>query len=275
MDKLILTGPTAPVEKLKGHVWWLLEGREKAELTDAVPSVKLPPAAPEPQLEWLADFSEASSLPVSAQEIQLGRLRYFRSATELMTYHRDRRQWELKYRYGVVPRFYFAPGSVGKDEIPARVRGDIIHGVLERIQDESELTELLDVTIGALDAPELEERLAPGTEYRRALEAEIEGVVRSDEWREYTEGTHHRELPFVQLVSPRKWRLGAFDLFRLDPNWIIDFKTHDIGPDQAEETADDYRLQALIYRAAARALGHDPQVRFHFTKPNRVVVFED
>jgi ATP-dependent exoDNAse (exonuclease V) beta subunit len=76
-------------------------------------------------------------------------------------------------------------------------------------------------------------------------------------------------------VSTGKWRLGAFDLLRLDPNWIIDFKTHDIGADEAEDSADDYRLQALLYRAAARALGHDPQVRFHYTRPNRVVVFQD
>jgi ATP-dependent exoDNAse (exonuclease V) beta subunit len=274
-DKLILTGPTAPVEKLKGHISWLLEGQEKAAVTDEIPSVTLPPAAPEPQLEWLADVSEASSLPASACGVELRRVRYFRSATELMTYKRDRREWELKYRYGVIPKWYFARESAGEDEVPARLRGTIIHGVLERIQDESELTELLDVTIGALDAPELEERLAPGTEYRRALEAEIEAVVTSDEWKEYTEGAHHRELPFVQLVSPGKWRLGAFDLFRLDPNWIVDFKTHDVGPDEVEGTARDYRLQALLYRAAARGLGHDPQVRFHFTKPNRVVVFRD
>jgi len=273
-DKLILTGPTAPVDKLKGHLAWLLEGRELTDLTAAVPSATLPPAAPEPQLEWLADVGEAASLPASAEEIHLGRLRYFRSATELMTHRRDREEWQLRYHHGVVPWYYFAPDSTSSGEIPARVRGDIIHGVLERIQDESELTELLDVTIGALDAPELEERLAPGTEYRLALETEIEGVVQSDEWKEYTAGEHYRELPFVQLVSPDKWRLGAFDLFRVDPDWIVDFKTHDIQPGQAEVTAADYRLQALLYRAAARAPYHDCEVRFHFTKLNRVVVFK-
>jgi ATP-dependent exoDNAse (exonuclease V) beta subunit len=220
-DRLILTGPTGPVEKLKGHLAWLFEGREKAEVTDAVPRVVLPLPAPEPQLEWLADIGEASSLPASANEIELGRLRYFRSATELMTHKRDRREWELKYDHGVVPPYYFAPGSVGEHEVPAWMRGVIIHGVLEKIQDESELTELLDVTIGALDVPELEERLAPGTEYRQALESEIETIVQSDAWKSYVDGEHYRELPFVQLVTRSKWRTGAFDLFRLgDPNWI-------------------------------------------------------
>jgi ATP-dependent exoDNAse (exonuclease V) beta subunit len=274
-DKLILTGPTAPVEKLKGHLAWLLEGRERTELTDAVPSVTLPPPAPEPRLDWLSDVGEAASPPPTAEVMRSGRLRYYRSATELMTYKRNRKEWELRYRHGVVPHYYFAPESVSHDKVPARVRGDIIHGVLERIEDESELAQLLDVTIGALDAPELEERLAPGTEYRLALEKEIEGVVQSDEWKEYTEGEHHRELWFLQLVSPGKWRLGAFDLFRLDPNLIVDFKTHDIGSEDAEKTAGDYRLQALLYRAAARALGRDPRVRFHFTKPNRAVDFRE
>jgi ATP-dependent exoDNAse (exonuclease V) beta subunit len=274
-DRLILTGPTAPVEKLKGHLAWLVVGRSQTELTGAIPSVTLPPAAPEPQLDWLGDVSEASVPPASARPIHLGRLRYFRSATELMTYKRKHGEWELRYRHGVVPHYYFAPGSVSGGGVPARIRGDIIHGVLERIQDEAELAELLDVTIGALDAPELEERLAAGTEYRLALEKEIEAVVQSDEWKGYTDGEHYRELPFVQLVSPCKWRVGAFDLFRFDPNLIVDFKTHDIPSEDAEKTAGDYRLQALLYRAAARALARDPQVRFHFTKPNRAVDFRE
>ncbi len=66
--------------------------------------------------------------------------------------------------------------------------------------------------------------------------------------------------------------MGAFDLFRPgDPDRIIDFKTHQIGPKEVEATARDYRLQALLYRTAARGLGHDARVRFHFTRPNRAV----
>jgi ATP-dependent exoDNAse (exonuclease V) beta subunit len=86
---------------------------------------------------------------------------------------------------------------------------------------------------------------------------------------------HYRELPFVQLVTRSKWRTGAFDLFRRgDPNWIVDFKTHDIGPDEIEATARNYRLQALLYATAAKSLGRESEVRLHFTRPNRALVLD-
>jgi len=73
------------------------------------------------------------------------------------------------------------------------------------------------------------------------------------------------------LVSPCKWRLGAFDLFRVDPSLIVDFKTHDIGPDEIEGIAQDYRLQALLYSAAAKHLGFESVLQLHFTRPNKAV----
>jgi ATP-dependent exoDNAse (exonuclease V) beta subunit len=128
------------------------------------------------------------------------------------------------------------------------------------------------VAIGALDSPELEERLGAGTAYRLALEAELRQVVASAEWRWYVEGAHWRELRFVHLRNSRRWRAGAFDLFRAgDPrHLIVDFKTHDIGPDAVERTAGNYAVQVAVYRAAARAAGREAVVRLHFTRPNRV-----
>jgi ATP-dependent exoDNAse (exonuclease V) beta subunit len=66
--------------------------------------------------------------------------------------------------------------------------------------------------------------------------------------------------------------VGAFGLFRPgDPNLIIDFKTHDIAPEQVDATARDYRLQALLYRTAAKRLGWDSEIRLHFTRPNQAI----
>jgi ATP-dependent exoDNAse (exonuclease V) beta subunit len=269
-EKLIVVGPTEPVDKLGGHAAWLRDGLGKAAVSKEVPSVTLPPPAPEPRLEWLEDVVEAAEPPESVKPIERRRLRSSRSATELMTFRRRRDEWKLKYCYGVVPRWYFAPEAIHGVEIPAWMKGVIVHGVLERIRDESELAELLDVTIGALDVPELEERLAPGGEYRAALEDEIGQVVRSGEWKEYTEGEHYCELPFVHLVGPRKWRLGAFDLFRPgDPNLIVDFKTHEIDSDQVADVARDYHLQAQLYQTAARVLAGRSRMTLHFTKPNQ------
>jgi hypothetical protein len=165
-------------------------------------------------------------------------------------------------------------GSTGTDErgaVSASTRGTIVHGVLERITEEAELRELLDETIGDLASPELETLMAEGTPYRVALEQEIRGVIRSDDWQWYVEGEHYRELPFLHLVGAREWRIGAFDLYRPDsPSWIIDFKTHDIAADQVEAVARGYAVQAEFYRAAAGIHG-EARVRLHFTRTNTIV----
>jgi ATP-dependent helicase/nuclease subunit A len=270
-DRLILAGP---IEKAKGVGAWLRLG-----LDDDVPvhtttaAVEIPTLPPEPDLSWLADVEGGEVPSPLVAPLRMGRRGRFRSATELMAHERSRREWVLKYWHGVTPPWYFAPESEPEDEIPAWVRGVVIHGVLEKLQEEADIAELLDETIGALDSPELEERMALDTEYRRALESEIEQVIKSGEWKSYIQGEHYRELPFVQFVTQGKWRTGAFDLFRLgDPSWIVDFKTHDIGPDEVKATAQDYRLQALLYATAARALGSESDVRLHFTRPNRALV---
>ena len=91
-----------------------------------------------------------------------------------------------------------------------------------------------------------------------------------DERKWYVEGEHYREQPFVHLVGPREWRIGAFDLYRPDePDaWIIDFKTHQIGADRVAKAAADYRIQAEIYKAAAAAIAGAVKMRLHFTHPN-------
>ena len=155
------------------------------------------------------------------------------------------------------------------------MRGTIIHGVLERIQEEAELAELLDVTVSALDQPELEEQLAVGTAYRQKLEEEIRGVVQSEEWQWYVDGEHYRELQFVHLVHSGKWRVGALDLYRPgEPNVVIDFKTHDITTEEAAaKEATKYSIQGAVYRAAVGKLAGEVEARLHFTRGNVVVEF--
>lgn len=57
--------------------------------------------------------------------------------------------------------------------MPANIRGTVIHGVLERIQEESELGQLLNETIGGLDDADIEYVLGPGSSYRQALELRL------------------------------------------------------------------------------------------------------
>lgn len=267
-DRLVIAGPTARAE---GVAAWLGDGRDDTVTVSAKPAaVRIPEPPPAPELAWLDALVEMG-VPPLAGEVRAGPVRYTRSATEIMTRARSRREWQLRYLHGVEPSWIFARTGEGA-EVPAMVRGVVIHGVLERIREEADLAELLEVAIGALDSPELEERLGAGTAYRLALEEELRRVVASDEWRWYVEGEHWRELRFVHLRAPRRWRAGAFDLFRPgEPrHLIVDFKTHEIEAAAVESTAAHYAPQVAVYRAAARAAGRDALVRLHFTRPNRV-----
>jgi len=236
------------------------------------------------QLWWMENVIEGEP-PEITRPIEMPPLSFSTSATELRLRERDPRSWELRYRHGVIPGDLFAPGGGSGARLPAEVRGTLIHGVLERIEEEAELARILDEAIAGLDAPESETLLEPGSAYRAALEAEIASVVRSEEWAHYVEGDHWRELPFAHLVGPRQWRLGAYDLLRIsdpvggrtegDRVWIVDFKTHEIQPDAVPGIAATYEVQAQVYREAATAvLGPPVRVSLHFTHPNVAVDVE-
>jgi ATP-dependent exoDNAse (exonuclease V) beta subunit len=299
-DRLIVAVPGKP----KGLAEWAGRGLNTGVPKIAeVPAVEVPPLPPEPSLAWIDRVSaDGAALPLVGG-LRVRRLKPARSATELMTWCRDRGEWRLRYQHGVLPWWDWVGGdaviasrSAADDVIASReaakqseviasgeaarqsrrlsprIRGQLIHGVLERIRDEEELAELLDVVVGTLDAPELEESLARGSRVRDQLEAEIRGVVQSPEWRWYVEGPHWRELRFVDLRSPVRWHVGAFDLYRPgEPGLIVDFKTQDVEDQQAREPTSRYLLQAGLYQSAANRLSATAVVSFHFTRSGHVV----
>jgi ATP-dependent exoDNAse (exonuclease V) beta subunit len=278
-DRLIVVGG----EKPGSFGAWL--ARAKPLATAGVRTGAAPPAVTPVvtaiELAWLDRLREGAVLP-SAEPVPPPVLRWITSATEEMQRRKDPKTWELVYVHGVQPVWHFvrrmregsgtgSTSAVERAAVSASTRGTIVHGVLERITEEAELRELLDETIGDLASPELETLMAEGTPYRAALEQEIRGVIRSDDWQWYVEGEHYRELPFLHLVGAREWRTGAFDLYRPDsPAWIIDFKTHDIAAGQVEAVARGYAVQAEFYRAAAGIHG-EARVRLHFTRTNTIV----
>ena len=267
-DRLVIAAPT---KKPEGVAQWLTGGRDRSVSVATAPAnVTIPPPPPEPMLSWLDELHE-TVLPSLVAPVPAGSMRYTHSATELMTRLRNGKEWRQKYVHGLVPRWLFSRAT-GQSGVPASARGVIVHGVLERIKEEGELADLLELAIGALGSPELEEYMSPGTEYRAALEAELRGVISSPEWRSYTSGDHWRELWFVHFRRPHKWRVGAFDLYRRgEPrDLVVDFKTHDIGLEEVEKAAADYQAQASVYRAAAKAASRDAEVHLHFTRPNAV-----
>ena len=269
---------------------------------------------------WWLDGLEPGDAPALVRPVGVGRRSFVTSATEIRMKAADSREWELRYVHGVEPVWRFAPRASGEepgDSSPAgrkegtearetdgaqppppTVRGRIIHGVLERIEEEAEMARILDETLSGIDDADVEELLQPGNRYREALEREIRRVVRSPEWAWYVSPPHdaerHRELPFVHLIGPEEWRVGAFDLYRpargggggagrepedggSEPTgppppaslfdappaeaaerdrtpWVVDFKTHRIEPGAVESTARAYDVQVRVYREAAEAV---------------------
>ncbi len=297
-DRLIVVGPTGGA---KGYDHWLAEG--EAEVRSGVGAPAVPPTSRPPTLAWLDRYDVAAAAAL-IQPLPEPPLRWTRSATELMLLEEDPEEWERRYRHGALAPWHFAPETSAEEAgLPALVRGQIIHGVLERLEAEAEIARVVEETIGSLDEPELEAMLRPGSEYRAKLEEEIRRVAASEEWAWYTEGElgrdYWKELTFTHLLGARDWRFGAFDLYRrlagpatgpgpapgtapsrlagalglqegLDA-LVIDFKTHDITTAQAPRAARDYRIQADVYRAAASSMAGRIAVGLHFTHPNALV----
>lgn len=263
-DRLIIVAEEQPKPS---HAAWLLHAR--------APAMVLPSETPQPptrestvvQLGWLNNIEDYEVTGMSAPLPQ-PRHRWMTSATEQMTHAHNPVVWEKLYLHGVEPVWQFAPRATTR-KVPERLRGDIIHGVLERIREEFELAEILEETIGELEMPELEFALARGSEYRDALEREILRVLSGEEWAWYTRDVHYRELPFLHLAGERDWRMGAFDLYRED-GWIIDFKTHQVSAEGVAGAAAGYTMQMAMYRAAAAVRG-EVRTRLHFTHPGVVV----
>ena len=262
-DRIVVTGYENPKED---SFWaWVAPANGRGVLAAVVPPERISVRVAGPTLAWLDRVTEVSAPPLVAP-VPHPRQRWLTSATELMLKAKDPESWERRYQHGALASWEFTP-ETGEDAIPSHVRGTMIHGVLERIQSETELAQVLNETIGGLDDADIEYALGPGSSYREALEAEIAKVIGSPEWAEYTEGEHYRELSFLHLAGERDWRVGAFDLYRSgDPeSLVVDFKTHPVKTrEEAAKVAQDYSVQVRVYREAAGLRGA-ARVQLQFT----------
>lgn len=272
-DRLILVGGR---EVANSYGAWLDAGTEPHDV-DVRTIIEAPIPGVRPNtvaLTWLdaVDARPPGSLILAVQEPPLS---FIHSASELMTADKDPQEWERRYRHGAIAPWYFARESDGQVGVPGSARGTVIHGVLEVIEEERELTRLLDETISSLDEPEIVQLMAPGTSYREALEDEIRRVVQSEEWKWYVEGEHHRELLFAHLARAKDWRIGALDLYRPGGDaLVIDFKTHEIDAGQAAKVAQEYSIQMGVYKEAA-SVRSKATVRLFFTHSRTEVELPD
>jgi ATP-dependent exoDNAse (exonuclease V) beta subunit len=254
-------------------------------------------------LDWLTGIEPAAE-PVEIGSLAGSLAGRLRSATELDLERRDPEAWRLQYVHGVLSPSRFAehpnrPRADGgedrtEDSLPGRVRGLVVHGVLEQSDaddDLDELDRLLEQALGGLG--DEESGLVVGSAdagSRERLREEIRRVLASEAWREWVAGEHHRELSFVHLAGPGDWRQGRIDLFvpPRDPDdperadvRIVDFKTDRVEQSGLEAAAGRYRTQSTVYREAIEAIlgardgmlpgGGRVRVLLHFTHANRQV----
>jgi hypothetical protein len=196
-----------------------------------------------------------------------------------MTFARNREDHRRTYGLGLPPRRFgdggnpdgaaAGPGAAAP-ELEAREIGNIVHGVLEKLREDSELAALLDAEIRAEVGEGGAAALSDGLRsYLRTLLEETRAHPTLA--RLYDGGRTEPELPFTWLLdredTPVALR-GAMDLvgFVEGTPEIIDFKTHAIQPGQEQEVGRRYAIQRQAYVAAlAELLGTAPgAMRFFF-----------
>ena len=267
-DKLFITDWKHPKKTNKGFFHGHLKDAKSIEILDTAGSgfqeVRHEPVP----LDWL-DKIRLTELPPMARQIDDPPLQFTTSATEVITRERSELEWKQKYQQGI----QVVPLLTGKGggQLSATIRGDLIHGVLERIQAAEELPRILNEALVAMDGSGVNRDFELPSNYREALEEELRKVLMSPEWKWYVEGEHYRELNFVHLAEPKKWCIGAFDLYRPGASdeeaLVVDFKTHTLEKDKMEEIGETYLSQMKIYREAA-GISKQTHVQLHFTVPN-------
>jgi ATP-dependent exoDNAse (exonuclease V) beta subunit len=219
-------------------------------------------------LDWLSVPAQGET-PATVMPTETPVAARLRSATELALAGRDPEAWRLLYHHGVTPVGSFdAPVSHGAGSLAeppvmrGRVRGAIIHEILERI--DGDLEELLEEMIGGLGEEDAGSQ--GGVRSARAhdrLRSEIETLLASDAWQEWVASEHHREMTFVHFAGPDDWRQGRIDLFIpsrsgssgvVTAPLIVDFKTDRVGEGGTASLVDRYRVQGQVYREAVDAI---------------------
>ncbi|HSJ13101.1 MAG TPA: UvrD-helicase domain-containing protein [Longimicrobiales bacterium] len=207
------------------------------------------------------------SLPPAPVATPLGLTRH--SATELLSFGRCERRHALKYVLGIREPKPQVEAAASDDALPidAIARGQIVHDVLERYQEEAALEQLLEDAIGRWDedAPPPESPL--GHRYRAELADEVSRVLAQPEYASVAnaEGAR-RELRFLQVLAGGDAMQGAIDLAAplADGVTLIDVKTSRIEAAQAAKKAVEYAPQQAVYVSAAAALGPRPVAQFGF-----------
>ena len=202
---------------------------------------------------WPVGDAAALEVPRAPIVVAAGARRH--SATELLTFSRCETKHWFRYRLGLrEPRVE----TTSPEFIAAVTRGQIVHDVLERLEEDDQLDVLLEDAIGrwADDAPAPE--TPPGRRYRKALREEIAAVAVHPDYRAVADRpTARRELAFLHVDGPDAIWAGSVDLAAGDGDGVVllDVKTSRGSPEDARHRVVHYLPQRDVYVVAAEAIG--------------------
>ena len=227
---------------------------------------------------------DSVGLPLEPIAVAAGRGRH--SATSLMEYQRcPRRHW-FKYVMGLREPDFGLPdvgrGGVERGAGPsAVVRGQVVHDVLERLEEEAELDRLLEDAIGRWDPEAPAPEGAEGREYRAALREEIELVSTHPGYRAIADRAGaRRELGFVYVAGEDAVVEGKIDLAAPGGSTggltLLDVKTGQLDGGGAAEHAQLYAIQRTAYVAAVQGIGGGEvrEFRFHSSRSGEQAPYE-
>jgi ATP-dependent helicase/nuclease subunit A len=198
------------------------------------------------------------------QEIVVPAGRPRHSATEYLAHTRCPKKHWFKYIKGVrEPDVDRSDGGF----IKAIVRGQIVHDVLEHMQEQDELDQLLEDAIGRWDsnapAPEGNE----GRRYRSHLREEVESVAHHAEYRMLADHpSARRELTFLYIANDDSFAEGRIDLASAPDGGVVllDVKTTQVDAGAARARVASYAPQRDVYVTATEGISGNPISRFAF-----------
>lgn len=187
------------------------------------------------------------------------------SATEYLTFSAcPRRHW-FKYTLGI--REPTVPERRRGSLIDALTRGLIVHDVLERLREESDLELLLDDAIQRRDQDAPRSGTRRGERYRMHLREEIERVANEPGYRTIADlPDSRRELAFLYLAAEDEYYEGSIDLAAVEANRLalLDVKTPQCNEEVARRKAELYEPQQDVYITAVEGIAGMRAGRFAF-----------
>ena len=187
-----------------------------------------------------------------------------RSATEILTYSRcPRRHW-FKYTVGVREP---SVSREGTEFIDAVTRGQIVHDVLQWLDEEDDLDSLLEDAIGRWDQHAPPPNVSAGVRYRGQLREEIKSVAGHPAYREIADReSAKRELGFIHIAAPGAVFHGRIDLVAASERGlvILDVKTSDVSAATAAIHARRHAPQRDVYVRSAEGISGSSVERFAF-----------